>query len=330
MKKISLIFPVYNVAECVKESLLSALEQSYPNIEYLIIDDKGTDNSMEIVNDIIDNHSRKASVRIIEHQRNRGHGGTGNTGIQEATGEYIFFLDSDDILLSNAIDLLVRLLDEDDYDMIAASFERIVNNVKESIYLPDKVLVGQDEILTTYLNKKSCYEMIWGKLYNLSCLKNNNLKFIESCNHEDPPFTFNLMLNLKKVRLSSSIIYQWIFRNGSTTSVYREKNVLDLYLGFNYLTNILQKYSENKNYAIMLSYVNNFRLFPIWLLLKNVVVVSNKKHLLINFTTPLLSFNDILRLPLSYSERVKHIIFLLPQRIKLLVLYLVSYTQKIN
>jgi glycosyltransferase involved in cell wall biosynthesis len=117
MKKISLVFPVYNVAAYVRDSLLSALEQSYSNIEYLIIDDRGTDNSMDIVN----SHSRKEAIRIIKHPKNRGLGGTRNTAILEATGEYLFFLDSDDILLNNAIELLVDLLKEDDYDMIAAS-----------------------------------------------------------------------------------------------------------------------------------------------------------------------------------------------------------------
>lgn len=91
MKKISLVFPVYNVAAYVRDSLLSALEQSYSNIEYLIIDDRGTDNSMDIVNDIVNSHSRKEAIRIIKHPKNRGLGGTRNTAILEATGEYLFF-----------------------------------------------------------------------------------------------------------------------------------------------------------------------------------------------------------------------------------------------
>lgn len=329
MKKISLVFPVYNVAAYVKDSLLSALEQSYSNIEYLIIDDRGTDNSMDIVNDVVDSHSRKDAIRIIKHSRNRGLGGTRNTAILEATGEYLFFLDSDDILVNNAIELLVDLLVEDDYDMIAASFERLIGEKSEMFCLPDKALTSKNEIVNTYFAKQSCYEMIWGKLYKLSFLREHKLNFIEFCNHEDTPFTFHLMLCLNKIRLSSSIIYQWRFRENSVTSVYKEKNISDWYLGFVYMVNILPKYLTDDNYIQILRYVNNFRLFPIWLLLKGKVLTDDKKNLLIRFSIPLLNFNDILRLPLCYSEKMKHFIFLLPYKLKRLLLSIIVYTQKI-
>ena len=329
MKKISLVFPVYNVAAYVRDSLLSALEQSYSNIEYLIIDDRGTDNSMDIVNDIVNSHSRKEAIRIIKHPKNRGLGGTRNTAILEATGEYLFFLDSDDILLNNAIELLVDLLKEDDYDMIAASFERVINEKSEMFCLPDNALIGKNEIVSTYFAKKSCYEMIWGKLYKLSFLREHNLNFIEFCNHEDTPFTFHLMLCLNKIRLSSSIIYQWRFRENSVTSVYKEKNISDLFLGFVYMACILPKYLTDDNYIEMLRYVNNFRLFPIWLLLKGKVLTDDKNNLLVKFSVPLLSFNDVLRMPLSCSEKMKHFIFLLPYKLKWLLLSIIVHTQKI-
>ena len=76
-------------------------------------------------------------------------------------------------------------------------------------------------------------------------------------------------------------------------------------------------------------YVNNFRLFPIWLLLKGKVLTDDKNNLLVKFSVPLLSFNDVLRMPLSCSEKMKHFIFLLPYKLKWLLLSIIVHTQKI-
>ncbi len=137
------------------------------------------------------------------------------------------------------------------------------------------------------------------------------------------------MLCLNKIRLSSSIIYQWRFRENSVTSVYKEKNISDLFLGFVYMAGILPKYLTDDNYIEMLRYVNNFRLFPIWLLLKGKVLTDDKNNLLVKFSVPLLSFNDVLRMPLSCSEKMKHFIFLLPYKLKWLLLSIIVHTQKI-
>jgi glycosyltransferase involved in cell wall biosynthesis len=95
MDKITLAMPVYNVEKHIEQALLSAFNQTYDNIEFLIVDDRGADNSMKIVNDIILEHSRGKDVRIIAHPQNIGTGATKNTAIKNATGKYIFFMDSD-------------------------------------------------------------------------------------------------------------------------------------------------------------------------------------------------------------------------------------------
>src|SRR5690606_39724837 len=94
--KVSIIIPIYNVGAFVKECILSVLNQSYQNLEVILIDDCGTDDSLIIAEKVIENHPRASQLSIIRHNRNRGISATRNTGISAATGEYIFFLDSDD------------------------------------------------------------------------------------------------------------------------------------------------------------------------------------------------------------------------------------------
>ena len=101
--KVTLAMPVYNVEKYVERALLSALNQTFDSIEFLIVDDKGTDRSMEIVSEIVSTHPRGKDVRIIDHVVNQGTGATKNSAIREAKGEYLFFMDSDDCLSRDCI-----------------------------------------------------------------------------------------------------------------------------------------------------------------------------------------------------------------------------------
>lgn len=125
MKKVTLSMPIHNVAKFVKSSLLSALDQTYPNIEYLIVDDKGMDNSMAIIREVLASHPRQKVVRIIDHGTNRGQGDARNTAIQEGTGDYIYFMDSDDVITTDCIEKLVAYMEETPVDFIASSRNRM-------------------------------------------------------------------------------------------------------------------------------------------------------------------------------------------------------------
>ncbi|KAA6338764.1 Chondroitin synthase [termite gut metagenome] len=107
MYKITLSMPVYNVEKYVERALLSALNQTFESIEYLIVDDKGTDNSMDVVRKLIANHPREKDVRIIDHGVNQGLGAARNSAIKEAKGEYLYCMDSDDEITKNCCKTLL-------------------------------------------------------------------------------------------------------------------------------------------------------------------------------------------------------------------------------
>ncbi|MDR1668056.1 MAG: glycosyltransferase, partial [Bacteroidales bacterium] len=109
---VTLSMPVYNVAPFVERALQSALNQTFENIEFLLVDDRGDDDSMDIVRRVVAQHPRGKDVRIIEHPVNIGTGAARNTAIDHASGKYLFFMDSDDEITEDAIEKLYRAMQE--------------------------------------------------------------------------------------------------------------------------------------------------------------------------------------------------------------------------
>ena len=119
MDLVSVILPVYNVEKYVENSLRSVIGQTYPDIECLIIDDCGTDRSMDVVENVLA-HSNLAGkkIRILRHEKNRGLSAARNTGLDYAEGTYIFFLDSDDSIRPNCIEKHVEAISKDNAESL--------------------------------------------------------------------------------------------------------------------------------------------------------------------------------------------------------------------
>ena len=110
--RISIIIPVYNVELYVEECLQSVANQTMTEgIECIIVDDRGQDNSMDIVRHFVDDYQGAISFHILKHEKNGGLSAARNTGIEAATGEYVYFLDSDDYLVPSAIETLISIAD---------------------------------------------------------------------------------------------------------------------------------------------------------------------------------------------------------------------------
>lgn len=223
MYKVTLSMPIYNVAPYVERALLSALNQTFESIEFLLVDDKGTDNSMEIVRRIIKDHPRGKDVRIIEHPYNIGTGATKNTAIDNAQGEFLFFMDSDDEITPDCIQLLYDKMKEDNVDFVAGSFTRCKggrNNVIQDCILPD-LTIREDKALAKYYYYKMnvFYVPTWNKLYNLSFIKKNNIRCISYHINEDLLFLFRIALNSHSFSLVSNVTYYYYLIDNSTTVV---------------------------------------------------------------------------------------------------------------
>jgi glycosyltransferase involved in cell wall biosynthesis len=224
MDLITLAIPVYNVEECVERALLSVLNQTYPNIDYLIVDDKGTDKSMDVVEKIIASHPRGKQVRIIENPENLGTGAVRNIMIEQTRGKYLFFLDSDDEITLNCIQKLYGEIKRTHADVVSGSHNEIRNGE----------IIGRqggkqfsstdrDEIIMSFFDNKKFVAFPWNKLYNVAFLRENNIRFIHLFS-EDLYFNFVVLMNAKSYSLIPDVTYFFILRSTSTPGIQYKEN----------------------------------------------------------------------------------------------------------
>ena len=228
--KISIIIPVYNVEPYIKACLQSVFNQSYKNIEVIVVDDCGNDNSMEIIKTIINENNRFNDVKILHHKNNRGLSAARNTGIENCTGEYIYFLDSDDTLPSNSIELLVSKIKkyDDDVDFVIGGIKTYGN--KNYIYplQSNPYVDNNNDILNDYLSFK-WNVMACNKLINKKMIDKYNIKFIVGIYHEDMDFSFKLALHANKMACCYDVTYNYLIRNNSITTYKKDKNYDDYF-----------------------------------------------------------------------------------------------------
>lgn len=271
MKKVTLSMPVYNVARFVEKSLLSALNQTYNNIEFLIIDDKSTDESMNIVRQVINSHPRKSEVRVIDHIVNKGLGDTRNTSIIEATGDYIYFMDSDDVITPDCIERLVAYMNETPVDFIASSRVRQSfdgKTIAKDVYAP-AIVNGNSELDVVrfrYVENHKILAEVWNKLYDLSFLRQHNIQCIPGVHVEDVSFSFQTNLAAKTCRLVPDITYSYHIYEGQSFAAFNTDRKRALYLADCFCKirerdcEIALKYKDRAEYGAILSAIYNVTL----------------------------------------------------------------------
>lgn len=218
MCKVTIAIPVYNVEDYIEKSLLSALNQTFEDIEFLIIDDKSTDTSMEIVKRIRSTHPRGNSIRIIDHVVNKGLATVRNTAIDNASGEYLYFMDSDDIVAPETISKLYDVIIRENADIVEGSYQVCSNRgdiLEKHIWSPIKV--SGDFAICNWMKKCRIYYdgYAWNKLYNLRFLSLNNVRCIDSQRNEDVFFSFQVVIYAKSFVTISDITYNYLMRPGS-------------------------------------------------------------------------------------------------------------------
>jgi len=217
---ISVIVPIYNAEKYLKECLESILEQTYKNLEILLIDDGSTDNSSEIVE-----RYKKVDDRIkVFVQENGGQSKARNLGIQNARGSYLVFVDSDDVIGKNHLIDLYEALKETNSDIAMSLFSKSQSDLSYNINRNYKVINGNYMNLVQQLSQSNFPIMAaYCKLYSRSLLK--NIKFYEGIIYEDGLFFHEMLNNIDQVVLVDSVSYYYRTSENSTlTSKISIKN----------------------------------------------------------------------------------------------------------
>lgn len=194
---VSIIVPIYNVAPYVEQCLQSVASQTYEGeIECLLIDDCGTDDSMEIAERFVKQYDGTVQFRIIHHEHNKGVSAARNTGIDNAKGDWIYFIDSDDWIYKDCISSMLSVAAKyPQADIIQGSFhseDKEQNDWYHSGYdIPlDKDYLDDPGQCRIHLQKIGCFAMVPNRLIKKSFIVNNQLYNKEGIRHEDNLWTF--------------------------------------------------------------------------------------------------------------------------------------------
>lgn len=206
--KISIIIPVYNCEKYLNKCLSSVKNQTYKNYEIIIINDGSTDNSLNIIKNFVKENSKCKYI----NQKNKGLSDARNNGMNISTGEYIFFLDSDDEIPNDAIENLLHCAIKNQSDIVIGNMINYNSKNKYNNYTSKYI---KNLNLVSYKDYPKLFSFVHaaGKLYKSNLIK--NIKFISNVKHEDNYFNYSLYLkNIKISMITNTVYYHRIRENG--------------------------------------------------------------------------------------------------------------------
>lgn len=207
MSKVSVIVPIYNSELYLGECIVSILNQTYTDLEIILINDGSTDNSL----DICKYYKNKDSRIIIIDKKNEGVASARNTGLNLATGMYVAFVDSDDVILHNLYETLVGMLHDSDSDCAVLS-KYIVNKKDETILINGQLIASYEALEMLFFLRFPT--SLWAYLYKKELLidisLNENIHFFE-----DFDFNFRVIFKSKFISICTEKLYYYRQHSGS-------------------------------------------------------------------------------------------------------------------
>lgn len=254
----SVVMPIYAVEKYLVASIESVLNQTYRNFEIILVDDCSPDSCPTICDDF---SNRFDNISVIHHKVNKGLSGARNSGLEIAKGDYIFFMDSDDViennlfaliaesLITNRADVVLFGLVEDYYDVNDKLGKSFKVSFGETLYLDNEKDIHREAI---NLESKTLYGYAWNKFYNLSYLKSVGVVFETITLIEDITFNVTVFNNLSSLNILDITPYHYMKRiDGSLTN----KFIKDYYSLQRQRIEII--YNQYKNWNCLDEYVKN-------------------------------------------------------------------------
>lgn len=224
---VSVIVPVYNTEKYLSACLDSILNQTYTNMQIILVNDGSTDGS----GSILDEYKEKDPRIIVIHKENGGVSSARNEGLRHVQGKYIFFIDSDDTVDPRYIELLLAPLEREDYDIVFCGYETV--DIKLGLtkqHIPDQTFQGTmtKDLKLFFITRLAM--LVGGpylKFYNTEIIKKYNLCFDESLYiAEDWVFNLHYFLHIKKFYVIADSLYKYIHHGrGSATEEYSKRRI---------------------------------------------------------------------------------------------------------
>lgn len=250
MKKISVIVPIYNVEKYLKYSVGRILNQSYENLEIILVNDGSEDNSLEICEE----YARKDDRIKLITVENGGQGKARNIGLKNSTADWILFLDADDYYDNNAVEYLVELAEHYESDLVITPLRVVRNHSEhrvESSIMNEKInILNKDRLIQEMYYGRLLGATPCGKLYKREILE--KWPFPDQL-FEDLAIAYKHLMYAKKVVLSNQYLYNYYQRFGSTTKSSYTPRLEDFYKAIEKNAKYLEEdYPDNKELSIAL------------------------------------------------------------------------------
>lgn len=221
--KLSIILPVYNVEKYIEKCIMSVENQdiSKDDYEIIVVDDGTKDRSAEIAESM---NEKFGNIKIV-HKPNGGLSSARNKGLEYATGEYVWFIDSDDYIEENVLKMLTSKIYEDRLDLLMFNVYDVWPDKEMAGFdvdeQPDRILSGMEYIKGYDIGKSA-----WCFIVKREILTDNNLFFTEGIIHEDYEFTLRLYEHVKRMTFTPIRVYNYLHREGSITTTVNEEQTL--------------------------------------------------------------------------------------------------------
>ncbi|WP_026523835.1 glycosyltransferase family 2 protein [Butyrivibrio sp. MB2005] len=226
--KVSVIIPIYNGQNYIDEIFRQLLSQTYQNLEVILVDDGSADDSAKIIEEhirsCVSKKGTNGMVFKLISQQNTGQGGARNRGIDEATGDYLLFMDQDDRIKDDYIEKLLGVAEREVSDIVISGYEHVTvsGEVREHVEL---------------INNAWCRFMNitpWGKIYRRDFVERENIRFLPVPLGEDIYFNVLSYSHTQKVSYTDYVGYQWVINDGSVSNtvhraVSEESHILTLF-----------------------------------------------------------------------------------------------------
>lgn len=206
---VSIIIPIYNVEQYVRQCMESVIGQTIDHslLECIVVNDCTPDRSMDIVNEVVGKYKSEGgvmSITVLNHEQNRGLSASRNTGMKEATGEFVYFVDSDDYLYPDSLKILMSYHQrEPEADVIIGNFYDESQDRHCYRFAKAKTIRDMNNLYIGNTKKTT----VWNSLIRHSILVENNIEFVEGIYFEDNLFSFQIYPLMKKVVIAPEETY---------------------------------------------------------------------------------------------------------------------------
>lgn len=206
--KVSILSPCYNVEKYISQCLDSIIQQTYKNLQIILVDDGSTDNTLAILNQYASLDSRIE----VHHQENKGVATARNELLSKVKGDYVLFVDSDDWIELDMVEFLIAKVTEENAEMAVCG--NVVNNgIPKKNYKEETW--GKEKVIEEFLRHTNFNGSLWNKLFSVKLLKNNPTFNPEISYGEDALFTWQLIQDVEKIIVTDKQLYHYRMNEGS-------------------------------------------------------------------------------------------------------------------